>query len=170
MSRLRFVFGMLCVYGLTVHAAFPNASSLHALPFNIIVDRTFEAIVAHMLQRSPTFRAQCTDLGGVAVLRVRLVLRSQGPPFSRSHSRAEAMIRKYEYGRIDALVRLPSADNAAELIAHELEHVREVVEGTNYHRLSFISGTGIWMTASGHFETARATTVGERVAAEVGRP
>jgi hypothetical protein len=166
--RMRFVLGTLCVYGLAAHAAFPETAHPPAMPANIIVDQRLEDIVARMMHRSPTFRGQCEYLGRTATLRLNLVIRAPGPPFTRSRCRAQALIRKYEFGRIDALVRLPSPDNAAELISHEFEHVREFVEGTNYRLLSVNVGTGVWKTAAGHYETARAVAVGERVATEVG--
>jgi hypothetical protein len=168
MSRLRFVLGTLCVYGLATHAAFPHTTNAVAMPVNIIVDQRLEGIVARMLHRSSTFRAQCAYLGRVAALRVNLVVRLPGPPFKPSRCRAEALIRKYEFGWIEALVRLPSPVNAPELISHEFEHVREFVEGTNYRLLSVNVHTGVWRTADGHYETARAVAAGERVAAEVG--
>ena len=61
------------------------------------------------------------------------------------------------------------AVKAIELLAHELEHVVERVEGRNLLLSVGRSGAGVVLNR-GAFETTRAIDAGSRVAAEVGDP
>lgn len=140
-----------------------------AVPMNVLVDPGLTDIVADMVQASPTFRDQCRRLDRVPRVRVRLLLDVAGTGSERSRCRAQCVMARYEFGHIDAAVRLWSVENAPELIAHELEHVLEYAEGTNYRMLSLQRATGVWVTRGGHFESARAIDVEERVAREMAR-
>jgi hypothetical protein len=139
-----------------------------AVPRNILVDPGLTNIVAGMLEASPTFRDQCRRLDRLPRVRVRLLLDVAGGS-ERSGCRAQCVLSRYEFGHIDAAVHLWSVENAPELIAHELEHVLEYAEGTNYRMLSVRRASGVWVTGHGHFESARAIDVQERVAREVAR-
>ena len=66
-------------------------------------------------------------------------------------------------------VRLRVISQAAELIAHEFEHVLEYVEGLDHRDASRRDRGQVWMVADNRFETARAIDAGRRVAAEVAR-
>lgn len=140
-----------------------------AVPLNIQVDAGLADIVERMLQASSTFRNQCRRLGRLPHVRVRLILDLAGPGDGQSRCRAQCMMTRYEFGRIDAAVSLWSVENGPELIAHELEHVLEYAEGTNYRMLSLRPATGVWVTRNGHFESARAIDMGDRVAQEMAR-
>lgn len=165
---LRFVLGTVCVYGLAAAAVADAHSS--SMPLNIIVDRPLDEVAAYMADRSATFRAQLLHLGSLALVRIRIVMSptligsAHEPP-----CRADAELRRYQFGRIDALVRLPSRHNAPELIAHELEHVREFAEGMNFRLLAARASSGVWYAHTGHYETERALAIGKRVALEVKR-
>lgn len=76
---------------------------------------------------------------------------------------------RYEYGFIDAAVRLRLVGQAAELVAHEFEHVLEYVEGLNYRAAAQHQSGQVWMVSGGHFETTRAIAAGRRVATEMAR-
>ena len=165
-SWLPFVVGTVCVYGLAGATALPNTHP-PMLPPNIIVDRPLDAVVARMLHRSPTFRDQANHLGSLLHLRIRVIVRLSLGPSGQSLCRADAVMRKYQFGRIDALVRVPSIAKAPELVAHEFEHVREYTEGVNFRLLAARVDSGVWHTRSGHYETARAVAIGRRVAEEV---
>lgn len=137
------------------------------MPPNIIVDPRLDDVVAGMLRQSPTFRDQSAYLGRMALLRVRVIVRGSLLPWAQSRPRADSVLRRYQFGRIDAVVRLTSDRNAPELIAHELEHVREFVDGVNFRVLAARAQSGVWDSLSGHYETARAVAIGRRVASEV---
>jgi hypothetical protein len=168
MSRLPFVIGTVCVYGLAAHASLVGLAADHvAKPSNIIVDPRLENVVARMLERSPIFRSQAEYLRHKAFLHVRVIVKPPMTPFGQSASRADAVMRKFQFGRVEAVIRLSRIENAPELIAHELEHVREYVEGVQFRMLAARLRTSVWETTMGHYETARAVAIGRRVAEEV---
>lgn len=78
-------------------------------------------------------------------------------------------MKRYQYGFIDATVRLRSLPQAEELIAHELEHVLEYIDGVNLREAWRRDPREVWLGADGRFETARAIDTGRRVAAELTR-
>jgi hypothetical protein len=67
------------------------------------------------------------------------------------------------------VVEIMDHDNQEELIAHELEHVIEQLDGIDLHALASRPATGVHVCADGAFETTRAVKVGRAVAGEVRR-
>ena len=67
-------------------------------------------------------------------------------------------------GVIVAIVSVPPAANAIELVAHEMEHVIERVEGRDLPREARRRASGVWETFRGRFESRRAIEVGRQVA------
>jgi len=166
MTWLRFISGTVFACGLISRAALLAAD--FTIPRNIIVDPSLQSIVADMIDRSPSFRDLCRDLGKIPSLRVRVMLALPSDEASRRwRCRAECVLNKHEYGGISAVIRLPSRHHAVELIAHELEHVREYTEGINYRLMAALPRANVWRSASGHYETRRAEDMGLRVAEEV---
>lgn len=144
------------------HEAVPIRDS----PSNIRVDARLVDVVRGMLRVSPTFRDQMQRLGRARHLQVHVTLKTDLRAVPLTSGRAQTVISRYQYGRIKAEVRLWSWVQVQELIAHELEHVREYVEGARYAVLASKRDGHVWMLSSGHFETARAIEVGEQVARE----
>ena len=140
-----------------------------ALPANIVVDEPLKSLVVEMLQGSRTFRRQCEQLAAVRVLRVRISPDLESRWSGRGEFNARCVIKRYEHGRVHADVRLLTLANAQTLIAHELEHVREYVEGMNFLATSVQYPKRVWMTAQGHYETTRAIHTGEQVGSEMAR-
>ncbi len=66
-----------------------------------------------------------------------------------------------------AIVSVPPVAKAIELVAHELEHVIERVEGRDLPREARRRGSGVWEAVDGRFESRRAIDVGRQVAQEV---
>jgi hypothetical protein len=139
-----------------------------ALPPNIHVDSALTNIVHDMLLHSPIFRGQCARLQRVTRVRIRLTVDLRGIGH-RTSSRAESELKRYQYGFIDATVRLRSIPQAEELIAHELEHVLEYIDGVKHREAWRRDPREVWLGADGRFETARAIDTGRRVAAELTR-
>ncbi len=54
-----------------------------------------------------------------------------------------------------------------ELIAHEVEHIIEQLDGLDLARLARLAPVTVWATGDQRFETQRATQMGRLVAAEV---
>jgi hypothetical protein len=115
------------------------------------------------LQKSPTLRAQFAAIGAAPL--VRVIIR-QGKSESAC-VRAYSTITRHGSGRVTALVEIPTSSDVFELLAHELEHVREQMEGLDLAALARKPDSGVWLATGGAFETARAKRVGIVVADEV---
>ena len=79
---------------------------------------------------------------------------------------AEARIRKTRDGVTFAGARVCRSAQAVELIAHELEHVIESVEGVEF-LMESRRGTSRVSVSGGAYETQRAIETSRRVAQEV---
>jgi hypothetical protein len=134
------------------------------LPANISIAADLRDLVSHMLRVSPTFRGQCAMLRAAPHFRIRIALEER--PGDIRNARAQSELARYELGAVNAVVRLWSRDDAAELIAHELEHVIEVAEGLDLRALSLLTPAKVWTTATGAIETSRAIEIGRRVKQE----
>jgi hypothetical protein len=139
------------------------------LSFNLIVTDIYRSVVQQMLERSPTFRRQCARIAANPQL---LVLIESEPPSSVLAPMAMTRISRYEYGRVRAVVRVSVSGRVPELIAHELEHVLEQLDGVDLHVKSRLPASGVHACNCGDtaaFETARAEITGLRVAREIAR-
>jgi Tol biopolymer transport system component len=82
-----------------------------------------------------------------------------------SSYRARAAMKRQSGALVSVNIRLRRFEDPIELIAHEIEHVIEQLEGID---LGARAGTGnVWKRDDGAFETRRAIEVGWRVAREV---
>ena len=143
---------------------------LAPLPANLIVTDLYRPVVEQMRLRSPSFRRQCERIGAASQLRVTI---QSEPPKPTGAPTALTHVSRYEFGRIDAIVRISASTRTAELIAHELEHVLEQLDGVDLQAKARLRASGVHacdcrerVTA---FETARAVAAGLRVAQEVER-
>jgi len=131
-------------------------------PANLSGAAVFKPYLEQMLRLSPTFRSQCQRLRARPSVRVKLRLEDlqRRPSF-----RARTVVER-DHGVVVAadIFLYPSAD-ATELIAHEIEHVLEQLDGVD---LEAQAGSGyVWKRDDGAFETRRATEAGLRVRREV---
>ena len=137
------------------------------LPPNVTVASRLLVIVTDAIRASPTLREQFVRIGRNRWIRVHLDIdaaeRQSGVLFSRAHTD----IKRFQYGLIVAAVHLVSTNHAAELIAHELEHVHEFAEGTNYRAEAARLPRRVWQTGPNTFESARALQIERIVAAEI---
>jgi hypothetical protein len=139
------------------------------LPRNIVVPHSLTGLAVEMLEGSRTFRRQCERLGMHRQLHVRITLDLETRWSGRRVCDAKGKITRYQFGRVEADVRLLTVRNVESLIAHELEHVREYVEGVNFLATSIQHPRRVWLTPEGHYETTRAIDVGDQVADELSR-
>jgi hypothetical protein len=135
-----------------------------ALPRNLNVGDALRPALQGMWQRSRTFRAQCARIERAPMLQVALTQvrgTHAGPgartEFTRSNGRLYAAV---------AVSRDLSSNSLIVLIAHELEHVIEQLDGV---QLTGRAQKGVFRDANDRFETARADHVGQEVAREVRR-
>ena len=81
--------------------------------------------------------------------------------------RARTTIRKYSSGLLLAVVMIPPRGEYPELLAHELEHVIEQIEGIDLAALARSGSIRVRQRPDGAFETARAQNAGLTVATEL---
>jgi hypothetical protein len=142
----------------------PSAVPAAPLPQNFVVPAGFRELIAQMIERSPTFRRQTRRLGNAPHVQVRLLgLRA----FARGTARARTDISRTGFGGLEATVQIQRAEDVPELLAHEVEHVIEQIDGVDLRAQSMLPGTGVRACHDGSFETIRAERIGLRVAAEL---
>lgn len=121
----------------------------------------FQSLVARMWQDSPTFRRQCLRLRAARTLTV--IVRADLP---RTDVRAITSIQRRQGDLVRAEVVLFSLREASELIAHEIEHVIEQLDGVVLKR----DECGQGVTRDGKIgESCRAVEAGRRVVREIER-
>ena len=138
------------------------------LPSNVTVTSLYHQLLSRMLARSPTFRQQCARLGRAHNLTVEIKTEIAA---RRDAPRAWTNIVRSAGDRLHATVTVPRTDRPAELIAHEIEHVLEQLDGVDLAALSRVRRSGVRECDCGHidaFETTRAIKTGLRVSQEVG--
>jgi hypothetical protein len=137
-----------------------------ALPPNLDVPAMYQELVRAMLTRSAVFRRQCARLLYARDLDV--VLRIY--PVSRTTTqrvRARTQLVPTPDRRLRADIEIRSLEDPVELIAHEIEHVIEQLDGIDLRRRATLPRTGVRLCEDGAYETTRAVRVGQAVAQEV---
>ena len=133
----------------------------------IRVTPVLQPCVDVMLQRSRTFRSLFRALDRRADLRVAILMDERT---ASDRGRGAVTIIRRSGSRSDATVRIFDMERPVEMIAHELEHVREQAEGVNLPLLASAHWPGIFRQLDGTFETRRAQETGQDVADQVGGP
>jgi hypothetical protein len=139
------------------------------LPPNLKVPDIYRSYVKSMLRLSPTFRRQCLRIANALGLTVVLRQFLTPPP---DRSRARTSFWTARDGRRYATVEIGPLDDQVELIAHEIEHVIERLDGVDLRARAALPGTGVHQSGGGGdaaFETIRATRAGLAAAQEVRR-
>ena len=158
-----FIVGCICATGIDRASAQTSVSDAVIPPANLTVAAVFGPALDHMLRLSPTFRRQCRRLAAATnvIVVIQLEELQRRPSF---YARTT-----FAHGNHDELIAadvfLQSPANAAELIAHEIEHVLEQLDGVDLE--AQLESGNVWKHEDGGFETRRATEVGRRVAREV---
>jgi hypothetical protein len=164
-DRFRSSLTVARTYVATRSASYENVE----LPQNFSVPSMYRSLVDSMLLRSATFGRQCARIAAADSLTV--VLSAEPPPAGkRVLAWTEILRANASNDHVQAVVRIGSPGRAAELIAHELEHVIEQLDGVNLQTMSRVRSTGVRQcdcSGAGAFETERAIAVGQRVAEEM---
>jgi hypothetical protein len=136
--------------------------SVLELPRNLRVPENMRPMLMRMLRTSATFRRQIAYLAAKPAVRVSVMY---GGMRGDRNYHALSTVRKHEWGAIvvDTQVFVPT--DLVEIIAHELEHVCEQIEGVDLRSLSRIKGVGVY-DLNGHFETSRAIRAGQEATRE----
>lgn len=142
------------------------AAACSTLPQTLQMDSVAQVAVAVLLQRSPTFQRQCAIIASAP--HVRITVSTVPPNAFGALVRARATIQRFSPGVLRVRIEIPAGGDVHELVAHEFEHVLEVLEGLDVERLSRVVGSGV-SQVSGGFESDRAQAAGRAAAAEVRR-
>jgi hypothetical protein len=132
-----------------------------ALPGRLLAQAHLQPLVDELWSRSATFRAQCRRLAAA-----RAVVVLQGATGRETPWDAESQIGVQANGRVLARTRVRAGRESVAVIAHELEHVIEQLDGVRLALDAARPGSGTTL-AGGAFETRRATEAGRRAAREV---
>ncbi|MPY89706.1 MAG: hypothetical protein GEU99_17510 [Luteitalea sp.] len=132
---------------------------------NLRVDPALQPILARMWDRSPTFRAQCARLADAPDLLVAVWYDDR---VVRGTRRAATTFVRHAGRLVSAQVRLAHGHDPTELLAHELEHVMEQLDGVQL-RMAIATREGVSRAPDGSFETKRAIEAGLQVQREVRR-
>jgi hypothetical protein len=132
------------------------------IPANLSVPGALRPLLEEVLRRSPTFRQQVQKLREAR--HVKMAIR-YGDVSTWHVLRAESTVSRYEWGAMEVDTQLYTARDVIEVVAHELEHVCEQIDGVNVRQLSQQRHSGVY-TVGQHFETRRATLIGRQVARE----
>ena len=135
-----------------------------ALPPNLTFAPVYRATFESMLERSPAFRRQALRIAQAGHLTVRV---DHIFPNTPGGPRARTRIARTPDGGLMAVVQVSPLDNTAELIAHELEHIIEQLDGVDLDAQAALPGSGVRTCNDGSFETIRAASVGTMVARQL---
>jgi YD repeat-containing protein len=128
----------------------------------------YRPLIESMLRDSPTFRRQCMRIGAEPLLTVRLTINST---LQRSDVRATTRLTRNAQGRLLAVVDIGSFHHTEELIAHEIEHIIEQLDGIDLAARAALPRSGVTSMGdgAGMFETTRAKRMGRKVVSELAR-
>jgi hypothetical protein len=134
------------------------------LPPNLVVPVSHQALIQAMWQQSRTFRHQCARIDDARNWRIRVHV---AVPWHAGRVRAATRITHRSGDRIEATIYLARLDDPIELIAHELEHIIEQLDGVDLSDWTTRARAAATATRDGEFETQRAIHTGRTVAQEV---
>jgi hypothetical protein len=120
--------------------------------------------IAQMLAASPTFRTQCARLDRAEKLAIILRM---NPLMPKGLFRARSTIRRYSSGLLIVTVEVAPGSDQAEWIAHEFEHVLEMLDGEQLVAQARRPTAEVWQSGDGMIETSRATDAGRAVLIEM---
>lgn len=132
---------------------------------NVELMADLDGVFQRIYRRSATFRSQWQRIAAAANLRVRVRIDNAIPSSYRAFTVVQRRGRE-----VWAEVHLPPGGSLTELIAHELEHLLEQVEGLDLRELARVRGSGVREIERELFETERAAAAGRLVAQEMHRP
>jgi len=150
--------------GVGVYVGPYAAADAVEMPPNLDIPSAYRSTLETMLERSPMFRRQCLRLAAAPQLAV--VVHMLHP--LTSGPRARTQITR-DGSRLVASVQINPLGDFMELLAHELEHVIEQLDGIDLAAKAAVAHSGVRGGLDG-FETSRAMRVGTVVAIEARGP
>ena len=163
-----------CVVGLALLTLFVNNGFAQSDPENqhqsasattsIQFVPELRSEVERMLQRSPTFREQYRRIAEARPLIVGVHLDVR---LCETSYRARMTFRRYQSGLIVADVAIAPGSQPGEWVAHEFEHILELLDGRNLPQLASNRAKDVWYSGSDVIETDRAIRAGHTVRDEM---
>ena len=161
---------LLAVFSIGLHPVAFTARSgdCRSLPANLQAEHSLAPSITALMARSPTLRAQCLRIAASPATRVTITI-TVAPMDAGVRARSHA--RRYQSGLLIVDVEIPPASrDFTELLAHELEHVTELIDGVDFRALAAAgSPLVVRKPSDGSFESDRARRAGLTAAAEVAR-
>jgi hypothetical protein len=137
-------------------------------PSNLVVPPEYRQVIEAMLLKSPTFRRQCQRIANTPRMVVSMTFDTR---LRRPEVLAITRMLRTDAGFLRALVQINQPVRQTELIAHELEHVIEYLDGIDLASKAEQPSSGVHrIVVEGRrilFETSRAIEVGLKVAREI---
>jgi hypothetical protein len=161
----RFIVLLALLATLRVSPAWADPLTCSTVPDNMAVASVYLAHVQQLIAQSPTLRRQCAVIASTPEVTVVIRAAMRMSPGRRAYTEFMRTGR----GELRAVVDLPVSRDFAELLAHELEHVVEQIEGIDLAKRAARGDRGVWATGPNSYETVRATRIGRHVAREVRR-
>jgi hypothetical protein len=159
---------VLSLYALGLHPVvfIARSGECRELPRNILAAKDLRPSITRLISQSRILRAQCLRIAASPETRVTVTL-SLSP--MDAEARARSVARRYQTGLLIVDIQLPPASrDFAELLAHEFEHVLELIDGVDFKALARAGGGQVSEKRSdGSFESERARRAGILAAAEV---
>jgi hypothetical protein len=131
---------------------------------SVVVHAKLQGLIDDLLSRSPAFRRQWQRLERFPRLTIRIEL-VHANHFG-SETAAATTISVPPDRSLHAAVAVTGGQRLGELVAHELEHILERLDGIRVDSQHALGDPSV-RRAAGTFETARAVLVGQLVAREV---
>jgi hypothetical protein len=158
------VLALLFVIGGRRDASARRPLESAAMPRTLKAEPDLMPQIAQMIAASPTFRKQCARLDRAEKLAVILRM---NPLLPKGLFRARSTIRRYSSGLLIVTVEVAPASDQAEWIAHEFEHVLEMLDGEQLAAQARRATAAVWQSGDGMIETSRATAAGRAVLIEM---
>jgi hypothetical protein len=130
----------------------------------VVVHAQLQGLIDDLLSHSPAFRRQWQRLERFPRLSIRIDLVHANHVGQDAH--AATTFSVLGDGSPQAVVAIPGGRRLAELVAPEVEHLLERLDGVKVDDQHALGDSSV-RRASGTFETARAVLVGQLVAKEV---
>lgn len=158
-----FVAILSCAWIASAEEEPPTALLPNNLPNNLTVPNSLRPVLEKMIQRSPTFRHQIEMIAQRPGVRINV---SYGGMRGDRRYYALSTVRKHLWGAMVVQTTLYVPSDVVEVMAHEMEHICEQLEGVDLRALATARNSGV-LRISGHYETMRAIRAGQQVAREM---
>jgi hypothetical protein len=164
-SAVAAILGFLVVtaFAVPARAQQPETPQCQHWPANLETSPALIRYFMSLVPKSATLRRQCAAIADAPDVRVVLRYAPRPPASLRAHS----TIERHQGRLVRVIIEIPVSGDFAELLAHELEHTVEAIEGLDVRSQANVGGSGVSQLVDGVYETARAQRVGRLAHEEI---